>query len=81
MADQFSDELIERAWQRAKEKCECERISHGHWGKCDKPLLKSAQGNRDSTFGWEAHSKSGLHIDSLSDCEILCWDPCHKSTL
>ena len=81
MADQFSDELVEKAWQRAEGKCECERTTHGHWGKCNKPLLQGSRGNRDSTFGWEAHSKSGLHIDSLTDCEIICWNPCHKSTL
>jgi len=81
MADRFSDWLIERAWIRSGGKCECQRTKHVHWGRCNKALARSSQGDRDSSYGWEAHSKSGLHLDSLTDCEILCWNPCHKSTL
>ena len=81
MADQFSDAIVEQAWTRSGGKCECERVTHGHTGRCNKTLLKSFRGDRDSSYGWEPHSKSGLHLDIASDCQILCWNPCHKSTL
>ena len=78
---EFSDEIVDKAWERSGGYCECEDVVHGHSGKCHKLLLKSSRGDRDNIFGWEAHSISGLHLDSVSDCEILCWDPCHKATL
>ena len=80
MAEQFSDWIVEKAWIRAEGKCECTRTTHEHWGRCNKALSKGSRGDRDSTYGWEAHSKSGSHLDTLSDCEILCWKPCHKLT-
>ena len=78
---EFTDELVEQAWARAGGVCECECATHGHLGRCGKALLKPYRDDRYSFFGWEAHSKSGRYMDSLSDCEILCWDPCHISTL
>lgn len=56
---EFSDELIDRAWARSGGNCECTRVTHGHTGRCNKVLLKSFHGDRYSTYGWEAHSKSG----------------------
>lgn len=81
MADEFSDEIVEQAWARSGGHCECERTTHGHVGKHNKLVLKSFRGNRNSDYGWEAHSISGSHIDTVSDCKIFCWNPCHKSTL
>ena len=78
---EFSEEIVERAWERSGAKCECTQSSHGHIGRCNKLLIKNSQGHRDSIFGWEAHSITGSHLNSISDCEILCWNPCHKSTL
>lgn len=76
----FSDAVVEQAWIRAGGNCECLRTTHGHIGRCNKLLLKTFRGDRDRMYGWEAHSRSGLHLGSVSDCEILCYDPCHKST-
>ncbi len=81
MADEFSDEIVEQAWARSGGNCECELTGHGHTGKHNATLLKSFRGDRDSSFGWEAHSKSGSHLDIASDCLIYCWNPCHKATL
>ncbi len=76
---EFPDSIVEQAWVRSGGYCECERTTHGHTGKCHKILLKGDRGNRSDTFCWEAHSKSELHLDSLSDCEILCCK-CHYAT-
>lgn len=81
MAEEFPESIVEQAWTRSGEKCECELTGHGHVGRCNKTLLKSFRGDRDSSYGWEAHSVSGSHLDYLPDCKIFCWNPCHKSTL
>ena len=80
LSGQFSEELVERAWVRSDGKCECELTGHGHTGKHNAMILKSSRG-RDSSYGWEAHSVSGSHLDILADCKIFCWNPCHKATL
>ena len=78
---EFSDKLVEEAWARSGGLCECHYATHGHQSRCRKTLLKAYRGDRYSFFGWEAHSKSGMHMDLLSDCEILCWDPCYIEIL
>ena len=81
MAGQFPESIVEQAWVRSGGQCECEGTTHGHTGRCNKILLKSFQGDRDISYGWEAHSITGSHLDTVSDCLILCWEPCHKATL
>jgi hypothetical protein len=76
----FTNEIVERAWRRSGSYCECTRTKHGHGGRCNKPLTRDLRGARDSPFGWEAYSVSGLYKNIASDCEILCWD-CYKSTI
>ena len=77
----FSEDIIEQAWARARGICECEHEGHGHLGQCGKTLLKSFRGDKFSYFGWEANSKSGHHKDELTDCEIMCIDPCFEAIL
>ncbi len=72
----FPKDIVEQAWERANEYCECTRIIHEHQGRCNRILLKSCRGDKDSLLGWEAHSISGRYLRSVADCEILCWD-CH----
>jgi len=81
MADQFSETLVERAFQRSGGRCECEKVAHGHSGRCSKILQKVYRGDSTSAYGWEAHSKSGQYLDMVSDIEILCWDPCHIKSI
>jgi hypothetical protein len=77
----FSDHIIEQAWKRVEGKCECKLVTHGHTGRCNKVLRRSFQGDRNGSYGWQAHSISEEHLNTASDCEILCWNPCHKATL
>lgn len=75
----FSDFTVRWAWQRAGGACECRRITHGHsYVQCNKQLVWSNRG-RDGRGAWEAHHKNSVGTDTLSNCEILCWD-CHKRT-
>ena len=74
---QFSDAIVEAAWFRSGRFCECERAGCNHVGRCMKSLFWPDRGRRIG--GWEAHSKSGKHLNSATDCEILCWD-CHEQT-
>ena len=64
----FSLDVVTRAWERAKHRCE----------RCGK-LLSWENRGREGWGKWEAHSRSGRHLDSPTDCRILCWD-CHKTT-
>lgn len=78
---EFSNEIVEAAWARAKGACECLYADHGHHNRCGKTLLKAYRGDKFSFFGWEAHSKSGRYLNDISDCEIVCWDPCYLTLL
>lgn len=76
----FSEETILQAWRRAEGKCECARASHNHsYRRCNKELVWENRG-REGRGAWEAHHISSTDGDTLSNCEILCWD-CHLRTL
>lgn len=74
----FSDTCVAAAWQRAGGRCECERTTHGHSGRCGKTLSWNNRG-REGWGAWEAHHITAGGPDIASNCEILCWD-CHKQT-
>jgi len=79
----FSEETVRKAWTRAEGKCECRRERHKHsYTRCNKQLVWENRG-RDGPGKWEAHHRTAVASggdDSLSNCEILCWD-CHSQTL
>jgi len=76
----FSDETVKQAWQRAGGKCECRRTTHDHsYVRCNKELVWENRGRETGRGAWEAHHISASGGDTLSNCEILCWD-CHKKT-
>ena len=76
----FSDDTVQRAWNRAGARCECRRKTHNHLrGRCPRTLVWTQRG-RTGTGAWEAHHRSAGGGDGLSNCEILCW-PCHQRTL
>ena len=76
----FSEETVKEAWKRARGKCECRRITHNHqYVRCNKELVWENRGRETGRGAWEAHHKSSTGGDSLSNCEILCWD-CHSKT-
>lgn len=68
--DEFSQEVVDRAWDRAG----------GHCEMCRKQLVK---GNRDKDGekgAWNAHHKVPVKDGgsaSLRNCQILCLD-CHN---
>jgi len=74
----FSDDVVGQAWSRAGGRCECRRTTHGHTGRCNKELVWANRG-REGRGAWEAHHISSSGGDTLSNCEILCWD-CHTRT-
>ena len=75
----FSNSVVRDAWKRAGGRCECTRVSHSHTdGRCNKLLSWDNRG-RDGWGKWEAHHRWVGGPDTLSNCEILCWD-CHKAT-
>ncbi|MBI2853175.1 MAG: hypothetical protein HYX84_08820 [Chloroflexi bacterium] len=76
----FSDEVIQRAWERAGGQCECQRRTHRHfYNPCGKQLVWAMRG-RDGRGGWEADKIAFTGEDTLRNCEVLCWD-CHDSIM
>ena len=76
----FSQDTVIQAWNRAGGYCECRRKSHDHYYvRCNKTLSWGNRG-REGWGCWEAHHINSQGSDSLSNCEILCWD-CHSRTL
>lgn len=64
----FSQTTKDEALKRAGGRCECERGSHPHFGRCG------------STYNLEYHHKLAVASggsDALSNCEVLCND-CHQ---
>ena len=75
----FSLTVVQQAWQRANGRCECRRRTHNHpYVHCGKQLVWANRG-RDGRGAWEAHHITAGGPDTLSNCEILCWE-CHKAT-
>ena len=76
----FPESVVEAAWRRAEGRCQCRRRSHKHrYVRCNKQLVWDNRG-REGRGKWEAHHISRTGGDTLSNCEILCWD-CHAPTL
>jgi len=67
----FSDDIVEKAWERSGERCECTCKTHWHANRCNRIVFKDFRGARDKFYGWEARSTNGDYSD-LSNCEILC---------
>jgi hypothetical protein len=75
----FSLTVVIQAWNNAKGNCECRRLTHGHdYVRCNKQLVLENRG-REGRGAWEAHHINSNGGDTLSNCEILCWE-CHKAT-
>jgi len=67
--NEFSDEIVEQAWNDAKERCE----------NCGKKLKWENRGRKKDDW-WEAHHKDGNpKNDKPENCQILC-SPCHEET-
>jgi 5-methylcytosine-specific restriction protein A len=67
----FSDSVVQDAWKRAGGECE----------RCGKQLTWE-NNCREGRGCWEAHHKTSVAAggsDTLSNCEILCFD-CHAKT-
>jgi len=76
----FSEDVAIQAWRKAGGKCECTRSLHNHpYGRCNKDLALENRGRETGRGCWEAHHRNSNGGDTVSNCEILCWD-CHKMT-
>jgi len=74
----FPTEIVIAAWRRSGGYCECTRTTHGHSAPHNKMLVWDNRG-REGRGCWEAHSRSGEHKPTTTDCLIYCWD-CHSAT-
>ena len=80
----FPLSVVQAAWDRSGGRCECPRVTHNHGvSKCNKQLVVGNRG-REGVGAWEANHRVRVESggpDTLTNCEILCWNPCHRSTL
>ena len=80
----FSGETVKQAWKSADSRCECRRTYHYHsYSRCNKELVWENRGKESRRGAWEAHHKTSVQSDesdSLSNCEIQCWE-CYAETL
>jgi len=78
---EFPDSVVNAAWERAGGKCECTRATHSnHYGRNRGKELVWENRGREGRGKWETHHKVRDVPDTLSNCEILCWE-CHSQTL
>lgn len=75
----FSAYEAEQAWKKAGGKCECQRPTHGHEGRCNRTLILANRGRQAADGAWEARRISEAGGDVLANCRIFCWD-CHKQS-
>jgi hypothetical protein len=64
----FSESVVGDAWKRSEGYCE----------RCGERLVWENRG-REGRGCWEAHHKSANGVDTLNNCEVVCFD-CHKKT-
>ena len=75
----FPDSVVEKAWATAGRRCQCRRKTHRHpYDRCNKLLVWMNRG-REGRGCWEAHHLWASGGDTLTNCQILCWD-CHSRT-
>jgi len=75
----FPEDVIEKAWEIAGGRCQCERTTHGHEGRCNRPLIWQNRGIKGSLGAWEPHHLESGGKETLTNCEILCI-LCHSKT-
>ena len=77
----FPESKVKICFDYEKGRCECRREHSFHKGeRCNQQLVWENRG-RTGSGAWEAHHKDGdSNNDSITNCEILCWD-CHALTL
>jgi hypothetical protein len=71
----FPDEVVRDAWELVEGKCECSKTFHKHPDVlCNKHLIWENRG-KIGWGGWEACAIDGKkEHNTLSNCEILCFD-------
>ena len=76
----FPDDVVVQAWKRSGGKCECKGWKHNHkFARCNAQLIPAMR-RQEGQGRWEAHRINRRGDDTLSNCEILCWD-CYKRSL
>ncbi len=70
----FSDSIVRQAWVRAEGRCECLRGSHSHHGRCNNKQLIWGNRGREGRDAWKVYHRSSTGGDTLTNCEIVCWN-------
>jgi hypothetical protein len=79
---EFSDEILKKAFLRANMRCQCEKDNHDHGNfTCFKQLIWENRGNKTES-SWEVNylispEKEGKF--TIENFEILCWKCYNKN--
>ena len=66
---EFPESVKEEAYRNCESRCQCERVGHGHFGRCPSIFKKRA----DARF----HHINRFGPATLSNCGVLCI-PCYE---
>jgi hypothetical protein len=66
---EFPEPVKEEAYRNCESRCQCERVGHGHFGRCPSTFKKRSEAR--------FHHINRFGPDTLSNCEVLCI-PCYE---
>lgn len=71
----FSQATVQRCWQLAQGRCECQRGDHDHAERCNAVLMETAQGliGEGGWFAWAWTPLEQGGPDAAENAEALCW--------
>ena len=69
---QIPGNIVDAAWERCGDQCECEDSTHDHTGRCKRPLV-SVDRSKSSHGAWDVYKFDPHGSNSLDNCIILCW--------
>ena len=67
----FNQAVIDQALSRAGGRCECQRSTCKHTGRCKNMINKDKRGS-EGYGGWEARHVKSSGASTLANCELLC---------
>ena len=79
MPEWFSDDVVNKALERAKGQCECMSKTHGHIGGRCRATINPTRRGYEGRGGWQVHDIRPNGGTGLNNCEIICMECLSKT--